>query len=190
VTTAEEATSRAFAAARDEVKPLKPWVSVSSAVIGCIPDYAFSRVRTHLFRLAGWQIGRGSLLYGVPEFSGSGTVRSNLEIGEMTFINVGCSFELSNRIVVGDHVALGHEVRILTSTHDLGPRSQRAGGLTTAPVSIQRGAWVGSRTLILPGVTIGAGAVIAAGSVVSRDVAPNTLVGGVPASVLVKRLPG
>jgi acetyltransferase-like isoleucine patch superfamily enzyme len=78
---------------------------------------------------------------------------------------------------------------ILTSSHELGPTMQRAGPLFRRPVRIGQGAWVGARSVVLPGVSIGDGAVVAAGSMVTKDVPPNVLVGGVPASVR-RSLPG
>ncbi|MEP7190805.1 MAG: DapH/DapD/GlmU-related protein, partial [Roseiflexaceae bacterium] len=78
----------------------------------------------------------------------------------------------------------GHHVVVLTGSHEVGPPSQRAAALYTKTVTIGDGAWLGARCTILPGVTIGAGAIVAAGAVVNRDVPPNTLVAGIPAHVV------
>ena len=78
-------------------------------------------------------------------------------------------------------MALGHGVLILTSSHEFGDQWRRGGEHITAPVTIERGAWIGARGVLLPGVTIGHGAVVGAGAVVTTDVPPNTLVAGVPA---------
>lgn len=174
---------------RAELAPLQVRASLTNAVIGLLPDYAFSRTRTHLLRSAGWDIGRTSMFYGVPTISGVGDIHSRLRIGDLTFINVGCALELNARIDIGDQVAIGHDVRFLTSTHKVGGSGRRAGALVASPISVESGAWIGSGAIILPGVTIGAGAIVAAGSVVNRNVAPNSLVSGAPASVTVKRLP-
>lgn len=117
-------------------------------------------------------------------------MRDRLTIGPDTFVNVGCFIELNDRVEIGRAVSIGHEVMFLTSTHKLGGSSRRAAGQTFGPITVGDGAWIGARSTILPGVTIGAGAVVAAGSVVNKDVAPNALVSGVPAEVTVKRLPG
>jgi maltose O-acetyltransferase len=73
---------------------------------------------------------------------------------------------------------------LLTSSHHIGNQIHRAGPLTTAPVIIENGTWIGARSVVLPGVTVGAGSVVASGAIVTRNVPPNTLVGGVPARVL------
>ena len=70
----------------------------------------------------------------------------------------------------------------------MGSAQRRAGELTTLPVTIDDGAWIGARSTILPGITIGAGAIISAGAVVNKDVPPNTVVAGSPARVVVPKL--
>jgi len=187
---ASQVTERAARAIRAEFAPLDVVAVVSSAVARVLPQMAFSRARTHILRLAGWNIGNRSLFYGVPQLSGLGPTRSRLRIGEDVFINVDCAFELNDVIEIGDRVAIGPGVRFLTSTHKLGSSDLRAGPLICAGVRVENGAWIGADVTVLPGVTIGAGAIVSAGSVVNRDVTANTLVAGVPATVAVKRLPG
>jgi acetyltransferase-like isoleucine patch superfamily enzyme len=72
-------------------------------------------------------------------------------------------------------------VLLLTGGHVIGPPGRRAAELTCEPIVVGTGAWLGARVTVLPGVTIGDGAVVAAGAVVTRDVAPHTVVAGVPA---------
>jgi maltose O-acetyltransferase len=79
---------------------------------------------------------------------------------------------------------LGHEVMLMTSSHEIGSDEHRAGPLYTAPITIKDGVWIGSRSVVLPGVTVGAGSVVAAGAIVTKDVPPHTLVGGVPARII------
>ena len=106
---------------------------------------------------------------------------ANVTIGADSFINVGCTLDALAPITIGSHCSLGIGVRIVTSNHEIGPGSQRAGELTCAPVVIGDGCWIASGATILPGVTVGDGCVIAAGAVVARDCAPHTMYGGVPA---------
>ena len=76
---------------------------------------------------------------------------------------------------------------LITSDHELGGELQRMGRFRTAPIMIGEGVWIGARTLVLPGVTIGDGCVVAAGAVVTADLDPHALYAGVPAR-LVRRL--
>jgi maltose O-acetyltransferase len=77
---------------------------------------------------------------------------------------------------------------ILTTSHKLGPSAHRAGKHDLLPVEIGDGAWIGARATILPGVTIGRGAVVSAGSVVNKNVPPNSIVAGTPARVVVPKM--
>lgn len=108
----------------------------------------------------------------------------NIEIGKNVFINSGCHFQDWGGIVLGDGVLIGHNVVIATINHGMKP-SERA-DMTPSPVVIGKNVWVGSNAVILPGVTIDDGAIIGAGSVVTKDVPANTVVGGVPAKVIKK----
>jgi len=104
-----------------------------------------------------------------------------VRIGEGSFVNYGCFFDGGAPIILGRDVALGYEVMLVNSSHAIGTRARRAGEPTAAPITIEDGAWVGARVVVLPGVRIGAGAVVAAGAVVTADCLPNSLYAGVPA---------
>jgi maltose O-acetyltransferase len=114
----------------------------------------------------------------MPTFVGEGRALCLLTIGEQCGFNQGCFFELEERITIGDHVAVGHDVMFLTRTAEVGRSGQRRGGVRRAPIMIDNGVWLGARSTVMPGVTIGAGAVIGASVVVTADVPPNTLVMG------------
>ncbi|NTV62282.1 MAG: hypothetical protein HGA65_01930, partial [Oscillochloris sp.] len=75
-------------------------------------------------------------------------------------------------------------VVIASGDHEIGPHAHRGGRLIPRPVVIEDGVWIGAGALILPGVTIGAGAIVGAGALVTKSVAPDTVVGGVPARVI------
>lgn len=114
---------------------------------------------------------------------------NRIEIGRGTYVNANCFFESTSApIVIGDDCALGMGVMIVTSAHEIGAPEHRAGPLERLPVTIERGAWLGARVTVLPGVTIGTGCVIAAGATVTRDSEPHGLYGGVPA-VRIRDLP-
>lgn len=106
----------------------------------------------------------------------------NIEIGEDVFINSGCHFQDQGGIRIGDGTLIGHNVILATINHDLNPKNNRKNHY--APIKIGAHVWIGSNATILPGVTIGDYAVVAAGAVVVRDVPSMTVVGGVPAKVL------
>jgi acetyltransferase-like isoleucine patch superfamily enzyme len=109
-----------------------------------------------------------------------------VRIGRGVWINRGCEIYGSMmagraQVIIGDHSALAPHVRVLSATHDYAQLDlpDRA-----ASVTIGRHVWIGAGATLLPGVNIGDGAVVAAGSVVTRDVAPYTIVAGNPARFL------
>lgn len=106
----------------------------------------------------------------------------NITIGKNVFINSGCHFQDQGGITIGDNTLIGHNVVLATLNHEFAPEER--GTMHPAPIIIGRDVWVGSSTTIVPGVTIGDGAIIAAGSVVTRDVPERMIVGGVPAKIL------
>ena len=106
----------------------------------------------------------------------------NIHIGKHVFINMGCKFQDQGGIFIGDGVLIGHNVVLTTLNHAMQP--ERRSDMLPAPIHIGKRVWIGSNATVLPGVTIGDGAVVAAGAVVTRYVPANTVVGGVPAKVI------
>lgn len=106
----------------------------------------------------------------------------NITIGRHTFINMGCKFQDWGGITIGDNCLIGHNCTICTVNHSKDP--DHRGDMTCTPVKIGNKVWIGANVTILPGVTIGDGAIIAAGAVVTKDVAANTIVGGIPAKFI------
>lgn len=105
--------------------------------------------------------------------------RAYVEIGSNTYLNERCEIKCQSSIKIGCECAIGWDVTIIDSDyHSIND------SLVSMPITIGNNVWIGCKSIILKGVTIGDGAVIAAGSVVSKDVPPHTLVGGVPAKVL------
>ena len=103
-------------------------------------------------------------------------------LGKHVFINHACSFLDMGGITLEDHVLIGPQVKLITENHPLDPEDRRA--LIGKPILIKKNAWIGAGATILPGVTVGENAVVAAGAVVSKDVAANTVVGGIPAKFI------
>ncbi|QIL77182.1 sugar O-acetyltransferase [Hymenobacter sp. HDW8] len=106
----------------------------------------------------------------------------NTKIGKKVFINFGCTFLDLGGITIEDNVQLAPGVKLLSESHPLSSRDRQS--LVPKPVHIKRNVWIGAAATILPGVTIGENAIVAAGAIVSRDVPANTIVGGIPAKIL------
>jgi maltose O-acetyltransferase len=169
----------------EEFHAVNPRLLMAQALLMLLPHYVGNRLRARVLDLVGFRIGRGTMMADVPAISGTGNIEQRLVIGRYCWFNVGCVLELEALITIGDRVAFGHQVMILTSTHSIGSQEQRARpALVRLPVRIDHGAWLGARSIVLPGVTVGAGAVVAAGALVNRDVPPNTLVAGIPARII------
>ena len=179
---------RAVRAAFDEVGAFLPRKVLAEALGRLLPQQTFSRSRTALFRVAGVRIGEQSLVMGPIRITGVGDPCRYLTIGCFTIITGPLHVDLGAPVQIGDGVRIGHDVTMLTINHVIGGVSLRSGESEFSPIVIGDGTWIASRVVILPGVTVGRGAVVAAGAVVTRDVPPNTLVAGVPARV-VRELP-
>lgn len=111
--------------------------------------------------------------------------RRGVAIGRNSRINRDCTLDIRCGMTIGDNVSISPEVMILTLSHDY--NDPYFSDLDAGPVTIEDHVWIGSRAMILPGVTLGRGAVVAAGSVVTKDVAPMTVVAGVPAKPVAER---
>jgi len=110
--------------------------------------------------------------------------RGQISIGDHSIIDRDCVLDGRGKITIGENVNIAPEVIILTAYHD--PDSDDFSGIHK-PVVIEDYAWVATRAMILPGVTIGQGAVVAAGSVVTKDVEPKSIVAGNPARCIRER---
>jgi len=161
-------------------------IRVVERVFARLPPFVAARAVTLGLRTSGVRIGRATVFWGMPELVGSGDVCSRLSVGTYCGFNARCYFELTDKITIGDHVAVGQDVMFLTRTHDTSDPLKRAGNMGSAPIEIGNGAWIGARCTILPGVKIGAGAVVGASVVVAKDVPPNTLLMGTRSISLAK----
>ena len=135
-------------------------------------------LREIMGRLIGKQVDRSFRMF-PPFYTDFG---KNITIGKDVFINSGCHFQDQGGIEIGDGALIGHNVVLATINHDLNPKENRKNHY--AAIKIGAHVWIGSNATVLPGVTIGDYAVVAAGAVVTRDVPAMTVVGGVPARVL------
>lgn len=106
----------------------------------------------------------------------------NITVGRNVFINAGCRFQDQGGIALGDGALIGHNVVLATLNHDEDPARRHI--LHPAPIVLGKNVWIGANATVVPGVTIGNGAIVAAGAVVTKDVPPNTVAGGIPARVI------
>ena len=105
-----------------------------------------------------------------------------ITLGKHVFINSGVQFTDLGGIHLADDVLIGPGAALISVNHRLDAAHRR--DIDVAPIVIQQNAWIGAKAIILPGVTVGENAVVAAGAVVTKDVAANTVVAGVPAKII------
>jgi acetyltransferase-like isoleucine patch superfamily enzyme len=142
-------------------------------------------MRRLIFKLSFKAFGTGSVL----DYGSYVRYPWKVSIGNGTIVNRGCRFYASYgirdaEIVIGDNVAVGPEVSFCSAGHDHGTIALDD---TAASIFVHNHAWIGARATLLHGVTIGEGAVVAAGAIVTKDVPPWTIVAGTPARVIKER---
>jgi maltose O-acetyltransferase len=140
----------------------------------------FHTFRNFVFVLSGVKMGSGSTIHmGCKFFDPRGvSIGRDTKIGERSFLDGRAPLS------IGDHVDIASEVMIYNSEHDLESSDFKA---VESKVKVGDYVFIGPRAIILPGVEIGKGAVVAAGAVVTKDVASFSIVGGVPAEVIGER---
>jgi maltose O-acetyltransferase len=133
-------------------------------------------VRRALLRLGGVKL--GAVIWGLERCYFES---ENVSIGPGCAVNAECWFEGHGRIVIGRDCLFGSQVMILTSDHAIDPDGQVSRSATYGEVHIKDRCWIGTRVMIMPGVTIGEGTVIGAGALVTKDCDPGAVYVGVPA---------
>ena len=145
--------------------------------VGYIPSHI---IRNVFYLMAGIKMGKGSAIHMWANFFDP----RGIEIGQDTIIGDHCFLDGRDSLKIGDHVDIASQVLIYNSEHDLEDENFKA---ITAPVEIGDYVFIGPRAIILPGVKIGKGAVVAAGAVVTKNVDAFKIVGGVPAREIRER---
>lgn len=178
-----------------EAIPLRPFgvrvlVYVTNYLVAHIPSFTLR----HLWyrRVLGIQIGdrAGVHMGAYVWFWGPREVRRiGVRIGRNSRIGRNCTIDARSPLTIGDNVALSPEVMILAGTHDVNDPKFADSEVGPWAVVIEDHVWIGTRAMIMPGVTVGRGAVVAAGAVVTKDVPPLTIVAGVPAKPIGTRDP-
>lgn len=153
------------------------WLMILT-LIGNVPLHF---VRRFFYRISGMKIGQKSTIHCWARFFDP----SNIEIGNETIIGDNCFLDGRNKLIIGNNVDIASQVLIYNSEHDIHSPDFYAD--KTFPIEIGDYVFVGPRAIILPGVKIGRGAVVAAGAVVTKDVADYKVVGGVPAREIGER---
>lgn len=141
----------------------------------CKSRFIPSKIRYRFYRLGGIKIKKSTVREAVTFDGLDITIHQNVFINRDVFINC------REHVEIGENAGIAFGTMILTATHEIGDSTLRVGPHYRRPVKIGRGVWIGARSIILPGVTLGDGCVIAAGSVVNRDCEPDCLYAGVPA---------
>lgn len=139
---------------------------------------SFEKKRKLLNRLDNFEIGEGTKIVGPVEVFGS------LKIGKDCWIGKNLKVNGNGTVTIGDNCDLGPEITFQTGGHEIGDATRRAGAGIVMNQAVGNGTWIGGRTTVLNNVTIGNGCVVTGCACVTRDVADNTLAGGVPAKLI------
>lgn len=155
------------------------WNVVYSLIFRWMPTgFATSRlVRIGLLKMFGAKIGANSTMHG----SAKVWQPWNLTMGRQSTIGSRVDCYAVDKIIIGDQVVISQDAYLCTASHDISSPTME---LKTAPIRVGSNCWICAHAIILPGVTIGEGAVVGAGAVVTRDVDPWTVVGGNPARII------
>lgn len=145
--------------------------------VSCFPSHTF---RNFFYRLSGIKLGRGAVVHMGARFF----LPKNISVGEGSILGDHIFLDGRAKIIIGKHTDIASQVMIYNSEHDLSDPGFQA---TEEPVHIGDYCFIGPRVIILPGVSIGSGSVVAAGAVVTKDVPSGVIVGGVPAKVIGER---
>lgn len=147
-----------------------------------LPTTRFFSLRSAALRLVGIKIGNN------VSFCGHGFIygRGSVSIGDRTWLSPGVIIRThpDATVTIGCNCDIGPNVTFITGSHVIGGADRRAGCGFALPIAIGDGCWIGASTLLLPGVVLGSGCVVAAGSVVTKSFSSNLLLAGVPARVV------
>jgi len=150
-------------------------------LLALLPPSRMFALRNFLLNISRIQVGRN------VKFCGRGWIfgRGCLHIGAETWLSPGVVIHthVDADIRIGDRCDIGHGVEFIPGSHDIGNSLRRAGSGTAKPITVGNGCWIGAKSIILGGVNIGEGCIVAAGAVVTQNVPPNCLIAGVPARI-------
>ncbi len=176
----DEKLSLADSIKRIVIRFFSIFVDLQIYLLKIIANFPSHLVRNFFFRLSGIKIGKNSTFHVGAKFY----YPKNIAIGEGTIIGYGVFIDGREKVKIGNHTDIASEVMIYNSEHDLKDPKFKA---ITAPVTIGDYCFIGPRVIIMPGVNIGNGSIVAGGAVVTKDVDDFTIVGGVPAKFIAVR---
>lgn len=137
-----------------------------------------AEIRALLSRITGSEIDESTAVF-TPLYINYG---KHTKIGKNVFINFDCTFLDLGGITIEDNVLIAPKVSLLSEGHPVSPADRHS--LVVGHIHIKKNAWIGANATILPGVTIGENAIVAAGAVVSKDIPDNSIAGGIPAKII------
>lgn len=163
-------------------------VETTSLLLLCLPRFTFFNYikSKYLVFFFGAKIGKRVIFYpGVWIFTGR-----NLNVGDDVDFAKDVLITTDGNVTIGNRVLIGYRTQILSGNHNVPPKPQRifGAGHTKASVKIGDDVWIGANSIILPGVSIGEGAVIAAGSVVTKNIPAFSYAAGIPAQIIKERI--
>lgn len=159
---------------------------VSYQLVARVPYKPGVCLRLGFLRWVGAQVGDGCIIATHVHL----VEPRKLEMRSRASVSPNAILDCRGTLFIGEATMIGIHAIVLTSSHRFGRTDipMRDQGMSVWPVRIEDDVWIGARAVVLPGVTIGRGSIIAAGAVVTRDVPPYSIAGGVPAKVLRSRL--
>lgn len=157
---------------------------IANWLLAALPVSRFYSIKRRLLNQSGINVGIGGKINGGTRFYGRGYV----SIGTETWVGPNCCFYTHHDvpILIGRNCDIAPDVRFVTGSHEIGPAVRRAGTGCAKAIQIGDGCWVGVGVTLLGGVKIGRGSILAAGSVVTKDVPEDCVAAGVPARVIRK----
>ncbi len=153
-------------------------------IISHLPSYTLRRAWYR--HILGWRIGSNVfiLMGQYVQMAGARSSGRKVSIGKGTIINYGCLLYTTGGLIIGERVSISAGTWLVTGSHDINDPQFT---VFFKPIVIGDSVWIGMRATVLAGVTIGEGAIVMAGAMVTKDVPPNAIVGGVPAKVIRQR---
>jgi putative colanic acid biosynthesis acetyltransferase WcaF len=159
---------------------------VISSFIFVLPRHKmFNLIKSNYIRIQGGKVGKGITFYPGIKINPA----KNITLGNHVDLAWGVLITTGGGVEIGDRTLVGYNTQIFTANHVIPPNREQifSSGHNQKKVIIGKDVWIGAGCIILPGITIGEGAVVAAGSIVTKDILPFSIVAGNPAKIIKNR---